>query len=113
LQIKAFIFSLCTLFYWVEYTAAPRMMTPSPATPQATTHACCHGQTGAQKQCPKEKGCTPTSEGCFNCPFCYTAILPALSQHVNAKQPAPEYNIWTSSYVYTYPSSCWKPPNAA
>jgi hypothetical protein len=120
LQIKAFIFSLCTLFYWVESTAAPRMMNPSTATPSANTHACCHEgassqgqcQEAAKKQCPKEKGC-PTSEGCFNCPLCFTAILPVLTQHTEAKQSRQEYNLWISSYVYTYPSSCWKPPNAA
>ncbi|HEY4337375.1 MAG TPA: hypothetical protein VGM89_15800 [Puia sp.] len=124
MQFKALIFTLCTLFYWVEYTAAPRMMTPSSTTPPGTTHACCQEAAGSKKQCPKEKqcpkgkecpkeGCNPTSDCCLNCPLCYTAILPTVAQHTTAQSPGQEYNLWASSYVYNYRSSCWKPPNAA
>ena len=50
---------------------------------------------------------------CLNCPLCYVTLLPAQSKNLQQAAPPKEYNIWSSSYIYRYHASCWKPPNAA
>jgi hypothetical protein len=59
------------------------------------------------------KGCNPAADCCLNCPLCYVMVLPASPATDGITTVQQEYAVWTSSYVYLYHSSCWKPPNAA
>lgn len=50
---------------------------------------------------------------CLNCPFCYVTLLPAQPTTPQQGGTKKDYNIWSSSYIYLYHASCWKPPNEA
>ena len=65
---------------------------------------CCHHQKQSDK---------PTTDCCLNCPLCYVMLMPASLERIGAPVVLREYGVWTSSYVYLYQASCWKPPNAA
>ncbi|HVU94375.1 MAG TPA: hypothetical protein VHE34_04090 [Puia sp.] len=114
MQWKAFIVTLCVLLYGIEFLATPGIMAHSCMAPQAstapTTHSCCQ----KQSQCPKpSKGCNTPKDCCLNCPLCYVTLLHTPSYNVEEQDPPKEYNLWVSSYVHLYHTSCWKPPNAA
>src|SRR6185437_2704136 len=117
LKLRALILSLCTLFYLVEYTAVPRILAQSSAAcsnPSAPhTETCCHRPSKPEeRQCPGKR-CNPLADCCLNCPFCYVTLLPAQSPTQQQERKKTEYNLWSSSYIYLYHASCWKPPSAA
>jgi hypothetical protein len=110
LKYKAFIFVLCTLFYLVEYASVPRLMAGHDKS------SCCHHSVNKEKkgQCPgSSRGCYPTADCSLNCPLCYVTVLTASQIQASPETIAREYAVWTSSYVYRFHASCWKPPNAA
>ncbi|HWB93970.1 MAG TPA: hypothetical protein VG605_19080 [Puia sp.] len=71
-------------------------------------------QTKTEGHCPRpSKGCSPTSDCCLNCPLCFQMLLPVSAERTGVGAVSVEYPEWTSSYVYLYFASCWKPPNMA
>lgn len=102
-RFRALILSLCTLFYLVEYAATPRAMAHR-------VHECCQERTAKGKPV---KGCNPMNDCCLNCPLCYVMLLPASPERVAIAATVREYFAPSSTYVYLYHASCWKPPNAA
>jgi hypothetical protein len=106
---------ICTLFYLVEYAAVPRLITVSYCLNSATPHnkSCCQKAAHPEKKQCQGKNCNPGSDCCLNCPFCYVTLLPAQTKAPQQASATQEYNEWSSSYIYAYHGSCWKPPNRA
>jgi len=115
LRFKAFILSLCTLLYLVEFAAVPRACS-TVATATAADGGCCHRAKPAatKEECPKPlKGCNAGADCCLNCPLCYVVLLPVSVDRAEEVAGAREYGDWRATYVYHYHASCWKPPNQA
>jgi hypothetical protein len=94
-----------------EYLAAPRVMDAMAQQKEKGCPACCNK---GKENCPRQaKDCAPVNDCCFNCPLCYTMVLPASLESVTIERAPLEYSIWTTAYIYLYHSSCWKPPNVA
>lgn len=112
LKIKAIILLFGLFTYLTELATLPAYCMPvSEATSPLATEMQCGSTCGTPEQ--EKKDNTENQRDCFlNCPLCYVMTLTSVTlpdkATIGLKK---EYTLYSSSYIFIFCTTTWKPPN--
>lgn len=104
------------MVYFVELTALPVYCKPlsekESSTVQKTKSSCCRKKARTCEKPTQSKECNTAGNCISNCPLCYVTTLSDVSLPSGSNNPIKRaYPSYTSSYLFIYYPSSWKPPN--
>ncbi|MEO6540867.1 MAG: hypothetical protein ABIN74_07765 [Ferruginibacter sp.] len=118
MRTRALILLIPFVVFLTETASFIPAMEESCAMVAVEQSSCCMKEIPADGPCEdagnKESPCKPCEDNpdCSTCPVCYIFIFqPQFEWHAKAFVFKKNYNLLTASYISSYTTDVWKPPN--